>query len=47
MRLQSPFPPVAAQARDESPLPHGTGILLTGAVSLLMWAVIAGVAAII
>ena len=31
---------------DRTPLP-GTGILLVGAVSLLMWGMIAGIAAIV
>jgi len=47
MSVRSTSHRAAAQQRGERPLPPGTGILITGAASLLMWGIIAGVVAII
>ena len=47
MRSRFPSPPAGIKHRDERPLLPGTGIVLTGAASLVLWAVIAGIAAVI
>lgn len=47
MRVRSIRQAATAHPHAERPLPPGTGILIAGSVSLLMWALIAGIATLV
>ena len=47
MRSPSLHSSILGPRHDEQALPPGTGMLLMGAASLVLWAVIAGIAVIV